>query len=854
MNLYGKSWVDLVWKKHEQSIIPSLSQHASCSYGNLMYIHGGQNTENDTVVDDLYSYDCLLGEIKKIEINNSKKPKARYGHTIEYLHDKNALLLFGGITESGKSLNDMWIFKFDNNQWVKAYAYGDSPSPRYGHTFTLTIGTRAIITGGSTNDMMDFYLLNVGNIYYNGYTPDKDDKASFMDYSLDFFNLDIDSSSLELMPSHSRKKLLQNDDKIDKNASSKENKEHNIPTDNEVDEKVIYQTKDSTHTKHKKNRKKNKHCKDDQRPESGKVKSKKKNSSSKIYSSNVEVETKNLNEEIGAHKEETIETETTNKNEQEANYEGTASVADQKVEHDIPFSNDGEEKSHIKNNEKSYIKVFEKRPIETNRRRSQRVYTSIKHTSEESVMKDILSPDFKLSSDLIDSMDTETLKSELKTMVDILNHYHFELSLLTENEESNIDFYRNKIRELKDYHIVNVLKLKSLPQHQPKSSKLENVMNKASLRRSLEISNSAEKELLKMKVKNQSLPEGCEDNESNRKERIQSVLELLESERNYVRDLKILITEFMEPLELKGILPEKDIQTIFSNIKVILSLNQEFLDSLEQMKSLPSEQQTVGGVFLTMADYLKMYTVYCSAQEISVPKVQELLRTDGMFERFIQSKFMSPICRGLDIFSFLIQPIQRICKYPLLLKQIFKCTPSSHHDFEKLYFAITKVEHVVMKINEGKRLIEAQMKMIDIEQTFSWEKKLPAGFEFIDPTRRLIQQGELMSYSNSSYTQCYLILFNDIILIAKMSGSKKIVKKVLPLLGIEVLINNEKEKYRGRSFTISHRKFKFNLVTVSEDERDQWISIINETASHVKSDSSQHMNVYKALMGENYTE
>lgn len=60
-----------------------------------------------------------------------------------------------------------------------------------------------------------------------------------------------------------------------------------------------------------------------------------------------------------------------------------------------------------------------------------------------------------------------------------------------------------------------------------------------------------------------------------------------------------------------------------------------------------------------------MYTAYCANQ----PKAMEIIeRKNQSFKVFSDEAMLNPKCRGLTLFSFLIKPIQRICKYPLLLR------------------------------------------------------------------------------------------------------------------------------------------------------------------------------------------
>jgi hypothetical protein len=52
--------------------------------------------------------------------------------------------------------------------------------------------------------------------------------------------------------------------------------------------------------------------------------------------------------------------------------------------------------------------------------------------------------------------------------------------------------------------------------------------------------------------------------------------------------------------------------------------------------------------------------------------------------------------RNLDLEAFLIKPVQRICKYPLLTRELLKVTPDDHPDFE----ALTRAHDVLEAIAE----------------------------------------------------------------------------------------------------------------------------------------------------------
>lgn len=146
----------------------------------------------------------------------------------------------------------------------------------------------------------------------------------------------------------------------------------------------------------------------------------------------------------------------------------------------------------------------------------------------------------------------------------------------------------------------------------------------------------------------------------------------------------------------------------------------------------------VAEVFLLYADYFRMYVMYCNNMDVQGATVQRLRQTNPDFERFVQECKRRPECRLQDISSFLIKPFQRICRYPLLLEAIVRCSEPGP-DTDRLKQAAAKIQSVVHRINQQKRQSEANIIAVELqERLYNPEGPVPA---LISPARKFVRHG-----------------------------------------------------------------------------------------------------------------
>lgn len=186
------------------------------------------------------------------------------------------------------------------------------------------------------------------------------------------------------------------------------------------------------------------------------------------------------------------------------------------------------------------------------------------------------------------------------------------------------------------------------------------------------------------------------------------ITEMIQSERDYARDLKICADNFIynnlirQQLEKNGII----LESIFRNLDEVISVSDKLTTLLEEKNLCKRpENQLVGQCFIEIFDEISQaYLVYCRDHEESRKawtKAEENPQVRPLFQSALESIKSESNC--FDVPSILIKPVQRILKYPLLLQELVKFTEESHQDYQQSITAANMMTELAHEINEKKR-------------------------------------------------------------------------------------------------------------------------------------------------------
>ena len=73
---------------------------------------------------------------------------------------------------------------------------------------------------------------------------------------------------------------------------------------------------------------------------------------------------------------------------------------------------------------------------------------------------------------------------------------------------------------------------------------------------------------------------------------------------------------------------------------------------------------------------------------------------------------------AIPLEGFLLTPVQKICKYPLQLRELLCYTWPTHPDFRQLTAAVDTMRDITSLVNERKR------KMENIEKLIEWQNSV----------------------------------------------------------------------------------------------------------------------------------
>ncbi|MGH0172333.1 UNVERIFIED_CONTAM: hypothetical protein FKN15_062874 [Acipenser sinensis] len=196
-----------------------------------------------------------------------------------------------------------------------------------------------------------------------------------------------------------------------------------------------------------------------------------------------------------------------------------------------------------------------------------------------------------------------------------------------------------------------------------------------------------------------------------------AVEELVSTERNYLNMLQLCTLDIQSSLQLKQ-LPSVDLAGLFANIDDVIDVSIRLLSLLDRTAHTdPQFLGCIGEAFLGLREDLEsVYKEYCASYTNTLALESSYKQSEGLWQEIIQTiKTVAPHTNASSLSFFMVMPVQRIARYPLLLQNVLKNTEPSHPGYQRLQEAATATVELNVRINEYKRLKEVADKYKKME-------------------------------------------------------------------------------------------------------------------------------------------
>ncbi|NXA45880.1 ARHG6 factor, partial [Nothocercus julius] len=253
---------------------------------------------------------------------------------------------------------------------------------------------------------------------------------------------------------------------------------------------------------------------------------------------------------------------------------------------------------------------------------------------------------------------------------------------------------------------------------------------------------------------------------------------ILETERDYAKELQSLLGTYLRPLQSYDKLSAVDIAALLGNVEEISAFQQTLNQALEEVAKLPENQQRVGGCFMNlMPQFRSLYLTYCANHPSAV---SVLTQHSDELEKFMESQGAAN--PGILILtSSLSKPFVRLDKYVTLLQELERHMEEAHADHEDVLKAVTSFKSLVSQCQELRKRKQLELQILS-ESIQRWEG------EDIKTMGSIIYMSQVMVQCGGSEEkeERYFLLFANVLLMLsaspRMSGF--IYQGRLPLTGM----------------------------------------------------------------------
>jgi len=303
------------------------------------------------------------------------------------------------------------------------------------------------------------------------------------------------------------------------------------------------------------------------------------------------------------------------------------------------------------------------------------------------------------------------------------------------------------------------------------------------------------------------------------KNRQEAIYELIKTEAVFVENCQMILQVFYR--ELEPVIGPRASRIVFANVEDVMLFGATFLSALErrQVQSGSYHVTSVGDIVLDYMQGVHVFRPYCTNQANASRALHDLKLRPAVANLLNGLKV-----KGLELEHYLLQPMQRLTRYPLLIAQIIKYTDEASLDAHRLANALKKVQDVLTATNEAVRKQENDFALMSISEQLvipgsDVKFSLATKTRFVG-ARRLVREGVLTK--GRSRKRLRVFLFNDFVLLTReVGGQLEMYRAPMALEECQLVPGRDAQSFLLRHH---HESFLLKLPDPSRASAHPWIA------------------------------
>ncbi|XP_050312480.1 rho guanine nucleotide exchange factor 11 [Anthonomus grandis grandis] len=357
------------------------------------------------------------------------------------------------------------------------------------------------------------------------------------------------------------------------------------------------------------------------------------------------------------------------------------------------------------------------------------------------------------------------------------------------------------------------------------------------------------------------LPEELKKLNPSETKRQEVINELISTESNHVRMLKVLYKLFYKTLQESHTLKPEELTLIFPNIKELLDIHVDIDNEMKRMREKDPLMRQIGDVLLKIfsgaqgEQLQRAAAAFCERQQLALEFIKKRRERDGKFDALLAQCEKKRQCKRQQLQSIVPYEMQRLTRYPLLFERLIKSVDAASRDEYKEELANLRLVHQhskemlsyvdeATKLAMNKHRLEEIQRHLDTSNFRSNDHPIVYDFKNIDLTKyKLVKEGSLMlRRTNKAPVPVHVLLMEEMVVILQKESDKYILKffqsvapmpLLSPIIKMNTLLVRENAVCKNALFLVNMSTTSsqmYDLQAEDEAKRESWRKHFSDAA------------------------